>query len=461
MEGKLVSKKTEGPNLDLKKFSLNTKVKSILFSLFGIFMFFINVEIGGVKLVPMVHIMEYVKELLTRDVINVIVMLCTYGILMGSLSSRFSEKTPTRVKEFFKKDSLFTYFMYLTSAIFTTMIVFKVGPQAILLDNIGVSSIKVAGDVLISVTVAGGLVAFLLEFGFFEFLGKLIEPIMRKLFKLPGKAAIDALASFVASAAVGVMITNGLYLNDEYTAKESTSITTNFSIASLGAFAYLSATAGVQEYYIQIVLAALFLCFFLAMIMIRIPPLSRKKDIFYSGRLQTDEERKGEKYHKDTLKEAVNDAFTKAESAPNSVIVDNFKSSVLSGIKIVTYVVSLSVISLLIANFTPIAKILGAPLVPILEFFGLADASVIAPSAIVGIFALNIPSLLISGKGVATASAFFIVVLSTSQIIFFTESANAMLDSDMPLSFWELVLIFLLRTAILIPTIALITQLVF
>ena len=55
-----------------------------------------------------------------------------------------------------------------------------------------------------------------------------------------------------------------------------------------------------------------------------------------------------------------------------------------------------------------------------------------------GIFALSIPATLIKGKAVAAASAFFVVVLSTSQIIFFTESANAMLESDIPVGFGDL-----------------------
>jgi len=76
----------------------------------------------------------------------------------------------------------------------------------------------------------------------------------------------------------------------------------------------------------------------------------------------------------------------------------------------------------------------------------------------VGIFALSIPATLIKGKAVAAASAFFVVVLSTSQIIFFTESANAMLESDIPVGFGDLVKIFFIRTIILIPMVALMAK---
>ena len=42
----------------------------------------------------------------------------------------------------------------------------------------------------------------------------------------------------------------------------------------------------------------------------------------------------------------------------------------------------------------------------------------------------------------------------TVQIIFFTESANAMMQSDLGLTFVQLVVIFLIRTVIAIPIVA-------
>ena len=128
------------------------------------------------------------------------------------------------------------------------------------------------------------------------------------------------------------------------------------------------------------------------------------------------------------------------------------------GIKVNAFIVSLSVICLLIFNYTPIAKWIAIPMAPILSLLGLPDAQQIAAYSIVGIFALSIPATLIKGKAVAAASAFFVVVLSTSQIIFFTESANAMLESDIPVGFGDLVKIFFIRTIILIPMVALMAK---
>ena len=81
----MVSKK----NLNL--FSTKVKLKSIIFSLFGIFSFFINITINSRKTVPMVHIMDFIKNLLTRPVVNILVMISCIMVLIMSIISKFDK----------------------------------------------------------------------------------------------------------------------------------------------------------------------------------------------------------------------------------------------------------------------------------------------------------------------------------------------------------------------------------
>ena len=55
------------------------------------------------------------------------------------------------------------------------------------------------------------MVPFITEFGLLEYIGVLIEPLMRPVFKVPGYAAIDAVTSFVANPTLGIFFTNKLY----------------------------------------------------------------------------------------------------------------------------------------------------------------------------------------------------------------------------------------------------------
>ena len=183
--------------------------------------------------------------------------------------------------------------------------------------------------------------------------------------------------------------------------------------------------------------------------------------MYYNNKIQTSEERASIKYHKGMIKEALFIAFEKTRNTKTDIFIKGFTSSFMFGIKVVSYIVSLSVFSLIIANYTSIVKYIGMPMIPILKILNIPNAEIIAPSTLVGIFGLAIPTILIKGKSIAAVSSFFVVVLSTSQIIFFTESANAMLESEIPLSFLDLVYIFFIRTIFLIPIIALVTKIIF
>lgn len=442
-----------------------TILKFIVFSLIGVFIFFVNITIGEKTTVPLIHCIDTIKgKIVGTPNMLILVMILTISTCITSMAAKFGNEKNQLVaalKKHHQKDSAFSYFTYFTAAIFSVMVVFNVGPGFIIDPAVGNSSVKVASDVVAAVIIASFLVTFLVEFGLLEFLGKIIEPIMRVLFKIPGKAAVDALSSFVASPAVGVMITSNLYKKKVYTEKEACSITTNFSFCSIGAFAFLSSIAGCGDYFNVIVVVALLLGFVMAAIMIRIPILCWKKDVYYDGTVQTPEERRSERYGAQTIPSAIKEGLEKADGTSVKIFGTALFDGVKFAQKVSAYVVSLSVICLAVAAYTPIVNYIGKPIVPLLNLLGVPEAAAVAPGVLLGFFALSLPSTLAGAAGVSAMAAFFVVIVSTSQIIFFTESANAMLDSEIPLSFWDLLRLFLIRTALLIPLAAIVMHLVF
>ena len=435
----------------VKTYSAKGLLKFLLFSGLGIFIFFVNVTINDNTTVLLIHAINQLRALIGDPILRVVVMLCCVTVCITCLIAKFSKNPKSIFKTHHKKDTLFSYFCYATSAVFSVMIVFQVGPEFILDSRVGMATIGVAISSFTAIMVASFLVTLLVEFGLLEFLSKFIEPIMRVVFKIPGAAAIDALASFVASPAVGVMITNNFYKKGLYTQREACSITTSFAICSIGAFAFLANIAGAGAYFSQIVLTAFILHFVMAAIMVRLPILRWKKDIYIDGAVQTAEQRKPGRYSASTIPDAIREGAQRAEGTSLTV----FGSGVVNGIrfaqKVMAYVVSLSVIFLFLAFYTPIVNIIGLPIAPILTLLGVPYAAEIAPGVLLGVFALSLPATLAGAAGVSAAAAFFVVILSTNQIIFFTESANAMLESEIPLSIPDLVITFLLRTVFMIP----------
>jgi len=116
--------------------------------------------------------------------------------------------------------------------------------------------------------------------------------------------------------------------------------------------------------------------------------------------------------------------------------------------------------ALLVARETPLFDWLGRPLVPVLAALGLPDAEIVAPAVLVGIAEMYIPALLV--RDASIQARFFIAVLSISQLIFFSAVAPMMIDMfrKIPIRARELVAIFLMRTAVLIPVLAGVTALV-
>lgn len=448
-----------GVPVDYGTITKSNLLKFLIFSGIGVWAFFIPMNIGGASGVPMVLLIDAVKALLGSTVLSWLVLAVCVVLSITFTLSRFQKEGA--LKTFHAKDGWGTGVLYYLAVIFAVMVVFDVGPSQILDPEVGGQAISLAGSTLFTVTIAGWLVTFLTEFGILEFIGTLMEPIMRKAFKLPGQSAVTAVSAFVAAPAVGVFMTNKLYNENIYTEKEACCVATNFSVVSLGFFALLVSITDTVYMYGKVILSSLIVVFILAAIVIRIPPLAWKKDRYANGTEQTAAMRKSASYSRDTFKKAVAAATTKATGTPYSVFITAIPDVLSFAVKIVTFVQAIAVIALLISTYTPFFEWIGTPMIPYLELMQLPDAAKIAPATLVGIAEIALPVMTIAGQNIAPISIFFVIVLSTVQIIFFTESANAMMQADMGLKFGELVLIFLIRTLIAIPIVAVFAHLLF
>ena len=54
---------------------------------------------------------------------------------------------------------------------------------------------------------AGLLLPLLLDFGLLEFVGTMMTRIMRPVFRLPGRSAVDCFASWLGDGSVGILLT--------------------------------------------------------------------------------------------------------------------------------------------------------------------------------------------------------------------------------------------------------------
>jgi nucleoside recognition membrane protein YjiH len=431
-------------------------LRFVLFSVLGVVLFVIPVYDGQV---PIVFIVNSLKSLLGIALNYIVLVSCSLLLITYILAKVFKVKS---LEKYHEKDSPIIGLLFLLAVIFDILVLANRGPVAIIHPDIGGLAVSLAGSVLLTVTIAGWFVVFIMKSGVIEFVGTLLEPIMRPAFKVPGGAAVDGIASFVSAPAVGVYLTSELYKKGYYTRREGLAIMTNFSVCSLGFFGVLVSIGNCIELYPLIVLTSFIITFIMAAIIVRIPPISTRPNVYYDGHEQSAEDLiKDETDKENVLVRAYKAGLKASKQLRSKDIVTGLWDALKFAQKIVAYVISIAIIGLILAEYTPLFTWLGRPMIPLLQLVGMPNAIEIAPSTLVGISEIALPIMLISGKEIAIQSVFFIIVLSTVQVIFFTESAQAMLESEIPVTILDLIIIFLERTIIAIPLVAIAAHLLF
>ena len=159
------------------------------------------------------------------------------------------------------------------------MILFGAGPDWIASPDTGGAILNDLMTVIAVVFVfASFLLPLLTDFGLMEFIGAMARRVFRPLFGLPGRAAVDAAASWFGSSIVGLVITTQQYDRGLYTRREALVIALNFSVVSVAFAKVVADFAGVGEHFVALYGAVIASGIVAAAIMPRIPPLSRKAD---------------------------------------------------------------------------------------------------------------------------------------------------------------------------------------
>ena len=350
----------------------------------------------------------------------------------------------------------------LFASIYIFMILFKLGPEFIWGSSTGGLVLDSLLPILLSVFVLAGLfLPLLLNFGLLEFVGVLLTKVMRPIFKLPGRSSIDCVASWLGDGTIGILLTSKQFEQGYYTEKEAAIIGTTFSAVSITFSLVVIETVGLGEMFIPFYLTISFVGLVNAIITPRIPPLSRKKSIYYQGH----------KAHDTEVIPSGHNLFTwglhQAEdrTKKNTSVVLFFKEGAQNVVDlwfgIVPVVLTIGTTALVLAEYTPIFQWLGVPFVPLLELLQLPEAEAASQTMFVGFTDMFIPSIMAAGLVTAPITKFVIAALSVTQLIYMAEVGGLLLGSKIPVSFMDLVIIFLQRTIISLPIIALIAHMLF
>jgi nucleoside recognition membrane protein YjiH len=346
-------------------------------------------------------------------------------------------------------------------ALFALMTLFQIGPEFIWGGATGGEILNNLIPVLLTFFLfALILLPFLVEFGLMEFIGTVVRRPFRWIFRLPGQSAIDATASWMGAAPLGVLITYQQYERGYYSQREASVIATNFSVASIAFSLIIAGFIGLDHMFVQLYLTVVVAGLTAAVIVPRIPPLSWKQDLYHEpvGRQLIEAEPSG----KGLLTVSLEAAARRARNAPGPRALIRGTLINLTDIffGLLPLVMAIGTAALVVAEFTPIFTWISYPMVPILDLLRIPEAAAAAPATLVGFADMFLPAVLLTGVE-SELTRFVIGCLSLTQLIYMSEIGVLILKSRIPLSFMELVAIFLIRTAITLPIIALMAHTLF
>lgn len=116
-----------------------------------------------------------------------------------------------------------------------------------------------------------------------EFIGVFMQPVMKPLWKTPGRSAIEAVASFVGSYSLALLITDKVYQDRKYNAKEASIIATGFSTVSATFMIVVARTLGIMDQWLLYFWITLAITFLVTAITATIFPLSKKPEEYFPG----------------------------------------------------------------------------------------------------------------------------------------------------------------------------------
>lgn len=442
-------------DIDLNEYEVQPVVKFILAFAIGAVFFLVPVPWQGELTVPFDIAVSTITESVPDAVgVYALSIIAAGGVLttVAELDSYGVVSLDTDLSSF--ESSVAFWALRVLGALLAPVMFFGLGPDWVHTSTTGGFMWKeLVYSVGVIIPIGAVFITIFVELGGLEFIGTLARPVMQPLFKLPGRAALDSLASWVGSYSVGLYVTRNVFDRGGYNKQEVFIISTCFSTVSIGFVGVVAATLDMLALF-PVIFFAYFVCVLIcAAILVRVPPISTVPEEYIT---EPDPEVPFEGTGREYLRFALSEAVGKAKRGETFAqaswrgFVDGLKLTSL----VLGTILAVGLAAVLLSAYTPTFDILGAPLVPVINALGLPNAETVAPATIVGITEMYAPVLLVTES--APMARFFVAVLAVSQLIFFSSVGPMTMDmfSDVPVRFRDLVTLFVLRTVILVPLIA-------
>lgn len=448
-----------------KKSLMNFLIPSII----GIIIFMIPVKFDGEWTI----IVKIFADFIAKTIGDYLPALCTIIITISFVMSVLASFNVKFIKENKLLDQTFSVtpvwlVLRILGFIVVWMVVLKdklnLGPffDMIVADE---SATFILNDLLTSLVIifviASMLLPLLLDFGLLEFIGAIFTKIMRPVFLIPGRAAVDCITSWIGDGTLGVMLTANQYESGYYSAKEAAIISTNFSAVSITFSLIVLSQVDMVDYFGVYYLLVCLVGIVCAIIVPRIPPLSLKKDDYVVDS-NHDNKDIAENYSS-SVQYGLDLAIKRAESHKGigEFLKNGIENAFGMWFSVMPIVMIIGTASLVLANNTQVFEILGKPFLPLLNFLKVPESLAASKTMIVGFSDMFTPSIIAASTIQSQMTKFIVATISVTQLIYLSEVGGLILASSIPVNLFELFAIFIERTIISLLIVAPIAHLLF
>lgn len=409
--------------------------KFYVFSIIGIILFFIPIQIGKDNTILVDHIHLGIRSLLGDLTAYYALIIIIIGAILPVVRMDFKKSFTDCILVIFK----------LLGAVIGIMYVFKIGPKLLFDKDYGPFLFdKLMLPLSVLIPVGAIALSFLVGYGLLEFIGVLMQPIMRPIFKTPGKSAVDAVASFVGSYSLGLLITNRVYKDGMYNKKEAVIIATGFSTVSATFMVIVARTLDLMAHWNLFFWSTLIITFVVTAISAHLPPISRESEAYYNDQEGQKESKVKGNYMKAAYDEAKKQSYQSLTLFKNIGL--NLKDGIEMTMAILPSILSIGFLGLILANFTPIIDWLSYIFYPFIYIFPIDDKPLLAKASMISIIEMFLPSLLAVKATIEVK--FVVAITSISAIIFFSALIPCILATDIKIPIWKLVVIWFIRVAL-------------
>ncbi len=435
--------------MEVEKFPRTARIISLFIipSLIGIWMFLVPFSFNGSMNTFIGHFKEYLMSVLhfymPFAVFGVSLSVVLSSLFSLCLKPRFAEKHEVFYECLY--GGPFWYTVRFAAMVISVIVIWgDASVFGVFLKYAEMIVFHLVTRLLVLTLVLSLTAPLLLDFGLVQFLAVYAGPFMHPLFKVPGRSAVDSIASWLGSSSIAVVLTAKMHMNGSYSDREAAVMVTSFSLAGIYNIYAVTSLLRMNYMFTKILLTVYSTMLILAVIMPRIWPLRFIPDTYRAVPSAHHLSTAGDRHGHTLFEWALYRGLSKASHMNMKLYLAESAAIAMPLIcGTIPLMITFGTFLMAIAESTPLVTMIAYPISALLDGVGVAEPDIIATSSVFAFVdqyvAITYGQILLEEAG-----KFICICISTVGLVNLTEIGLHVWHSTIPLSFKDMLVIYII-----------------